>query len=145
MATKESILQRKIMLAASRNGFTLFRNNVGKAWQGTKIGTTGARLTLGSGERLNLGPQDVLLRNARPINMGLHKGSSDLIGYRTVEIQPDMVGEEIAQFVAIEVKTTRGRVTPEQANFIDVVKTAGGLAMVARSEEDVANHKGTKN
>lgn len=138
MATKESVVQRKIMLAASKAGFVLFRNNVGNAWQGTKLRTIDARLVLGSGERIELCHRDVLLRNARPITMGLHKGSSDLIGYRSIEITEDMVDTTIAQFVAIEVKTPRGRTTPEQRNFIDVVNAAGGFAIVARSEEDIA-------
>jgi hypothetical protein len=46
-----------------------------------------------------------------------------------------MVGQTIAQFVAIEVKD-RGRATPEQLTWLDAVTRAGGLAGVARSPDD---------
>lgn len=71
----------------------------------------------------------------RLVRYGLCPGSSDLIGLRQVTITPDMVGQTIAQFVAIEVKD-RGRATPEQERFITMVQQAGGLAGVARSVED---------
>ena len=63
-------------------------------------------------------------------------GGSDLLGWRTITITPDMVGQSVAVFAAIEVKTPQGRVTPEQQNFIDRVAHFGGLAGVARSTED---------
>ena len=62
-------------------------------------------------------------------------GTSDLIGWRSRVITPDMVGQTIAQFVAIEVKD-RGRATPEQLTWLDAVTRAGGLAGVARSPDD---------
>jgi hypothetical protein len=71
----------------------------------------------------------------RLVRYGLCPGSSDLIGLRQVTITPDMVGQTIAQFVAIEVKD-RGRATPEQERFIAMVQQAGGMAGVARSVED---------
>ena len=71
----------------------------------------------------------------RLVRYGLCPGSSDLIGLRQVTITPDMVGQTIAQFVAIEVKD-RGRLTEQQQAFITMVQQAGGLAGVARSVED---------
>ena len=71
----------------------------------------------------------------RLVRYGLCPGSSDLIGLRTITITPDMVGQTIAQFVAIEVKD-RGRLTEQQQAFITMVQQAGGLAGVARSVED---------
>jgi hypothetical protein len=44
----------------------------------------------------------------------LCKGSADLIGYRTITITPDMVGQQVAVFTSIEVKTPTGRIRPEQ-------------------------------
>lgn len=41
------------------------------------------------------------------------------------------------RFVALEVKTATGKVTPLQWLFIDQVKAAGGVAAVVRSVEDV--------
>ena len=55
-------------------------------------------------------------------------GGSDLIGWTT--------RNGIAVFTAIEVKTATGRVSPEQENFINVVRRAGGIAGIARSVED---------
>ncbi len=59
------------------------------------------------------------------IRYGLCNGSSDIIG-----IAPD------GRFVAIEVKLPNGKIRPEQQNFIDQVRKSGGIAGVARSEED---------
>ena len=73
--------------------------------------------------------------SGRLVRYGLCQGSSDLIGLRSVTITPDMVGQTVAVFTAIEVKD-RGRLTPEQRAFIAMVQQAGGLAGVARSPED---------
>ena len=54
------------------------------------------------------------------------KGAADLIGI----IKPS------GRFLAIEVKTARGRLRPEQANFLRLVKAFGGVAGVARSVEE---------
>jgi hypothetical protein len=40
------------------------------------------------------------------------------------------------RFVALEVKTPRGRVTPEQQRFITLVRARGGFAAVVRSVDD---------
>ena len=60
-------------------------------------------------------------------------GGSDLIGYRRVRVTPEMVGQEIAVFAAIEVKSARGRVRSEQQQFIEHIRNAGGIAGIARS------------
>ncbi len=72
----------------------------------------------------------------RLVKFGLCKGSSDLIGMKSITITPDMVGKKIAAFVAIEVKTPNGKPTPEQLHFVNRVKELGGLAGIARSVED---------
>jgi hypothetical protein len=71
----------------------------------------------------------------RLVRYGLCPGSSDLIGLRTRIITEADLGHRFAQFVAIEVKD-RGRLTPEQQRFIDLVTTCGGLAGVAHSVDD---------
>jgi len=61
-----------------------------------------------------------------PIKFGIgNPGGSDLIG-----IAPG------GRFIAIEVKTPKGRATPEQIRFIEAVKKHGGIAGIARSVED---------
>jgi hypothetical protein len=70
------------------------------------------------------------------VQFGLARGSADLIGYRTITITPDMVGQQVAVFLSIEVKTPTGRIRPEQQAWMDTVQAAGGIAGVARSVED---------
>ncbi len=96
--------------------------------------------------RLDLGRGDVRLwRNntgclkdnrGQLVRFGLAPGSSDLIGLRRVTVRPEDVGRELAVFVAIEVKDARGRASPDQDRFIEVVRDLGGLAGVARSVDD---------
>lgn len=69
------------------------------------------------------------------VRYGLCPGSSDLIGFRTITITPDMVGQRVAVFTAVEVKD-RGRPTEQQAAFIRLVQQAGGMAGIARSVPD---------
>lgn len=79
-----------------------------------------------------------LTRNGAPVKAGLLcNGSSDLIGWHTVTITADMVGRDVAVFMALEAKTEKGRVRPEQVVFIDNVLSAGGIAGVVRCAEDV--------
>ena len=71
----------------------------------------------------------------RKIHYGLMRGSSDIIGWKSVKITPDMVGKSVAIFTAIEIKTKKGIVSDVQKNFIQRVLMAGGIAGVVRSEE----------
>ena len=75
--------------------------------------------------------------DGRHVRYGLLVGSGDLIGWRSVLITHDMVGQRIAQFVSVEVKTPKGAVRPEQQVWADNVRKAGGIAVIARSVEDV--------
>ena len=104
----EQNIQQRIRLACSRGPTRLWRNNTGK-------------LRDDSG---------------RLVTFGLCPGSSDLIGYRSVTITPEMVGQTVAVFAAVEVKAPRGRPTAEQTAFLDHVSAAGGLAGIARSVEE---------
>jgi hypothetical protein len=104
----EQTIQQQIRLTCSRGPVRLHRNNTG---------------TL----------RDA---NGRPVQFGLAKGSADLIGWTTRTITPDMVGQRVAVFTSIEVKTPTGRVSPEQRQWLEAVQAAGGIAGVARSVED---------
>jgi len=76
-------------------------------------------------------------RSGRLVRYGLHTGSADLIGWQSVVITPAMVGQRFARFVSIEVKTPTGRLSPEQSTWQAAVQKAGGIAVVARSVDDV--------
>ena len=104
----EQSIQQHIRLACSTGSTRLFRNNTG---------------TLRD-------------QHGRPVSFGLCKGSADLIGWRTVTITPEMLGQQVAVFTSIEVKTPTGKVKPEQQQWLDAVQAAGGIAGVARSVED---------
>ena len=98
------------------------------------------RLALGSSPGVKVFRNNVgqyRTEDGRVIRYGLLPGSGDLIGWRSVLITPDMVGQRIAQFVSVEVKTPKGTVRPEQQVWADNVRKAGGIAVIARSVEDV--------
>ena len=107
-AASEQSIQQHIRIACSTGATRLFRNNTG---------------TLRD-------------QHGRPVQFGLCKGSADLIGYRSITITPDMVGQQVAVFTSIEVKTATGRLRPEQRAWMGTVQAAGGIAGVARSVED---------
>jgi len=51
----------------------------------------------------------------------------------------DLLGQlRDGRFLAVEVKAPGGRLRPEQSAFLDRVRTAGGVAFVARNCADVA-------
>lgn len=105
----ESPLQRKILLElGSRPNQRFFRNNCGTAE----------------------------LKDGRWIKFGLHPGSSDLIGFRTLTILPEHVGCRIAVFCGAEIKTPTGVVRSNQRTWQTVVRQFGGIAEVLRSTED---------
>lgn len=130
MNSEETNIARKIMLALGSNpAIRIFRNNVGKAWIGqSKQFTKPTTVNVKSG--------DVLIQNARFFHAGLCTGSSDLIGFKSVEITPEMVGKKIAVFTAAEVKTSSGKASPEQIAFINMVNKFGGIGFIARNEKE---------
>lgn len=125
----ERSIQNRILLACSRGMTRLFRNNIGLGW-------VGKSKRFERREVVTLHPGDVVVRKARPLHAGLCEGSADLIGWRVVEITPDMVGARVALFVSVEVKSELGRVETEQRNWHDQVSEAGGVAVIARSVDD---------
>lgn len=121
---EQSILHR-ILLACSTGATRLFRVNTGIAYAGKGKATSVTRPQM-----VMMYPGDVLVRSAQPIRMGLTNGGSDLIGWTKV-------GDR-AVFTAIECKSATGRVRHEQQVFIDAVRAAGGIAGVARSEDEAS-------
>ena len=110
MANAETTLQQQIRLAVgTRSDLKLFRNQVGSL------------------------PDP---RTGRLVTFGLAKGSADLIGWRTVTVTPEMVGQRIAVFTSLEIKTPSGRLSPAQTHWLHAVRSAGGIAGVVRSVPD---------
>lgn len=113
MANAETDIQQRIRLAlCTRSDLRLFRNNTG---------------TL---------PDP---RTGRPVQFGLARGSADLIGWRSVVITPEMVGQRVAVFTSIEVKTDTGRLSPAQRNWLEAVRVAGGITGIARNVSDAVS------
>lgn len=107
----ETKLMNLILIALSEAGCTVWRVETAGAWVGRQIHKDGNTVTLA---------------NARMIRAGLCTGGSDILG----------IAPNGGRFIAIEVKTKTGRVSPEQQTFINAVRAAGGIAGVARSVED---------
>jgi hypothetical protein len=119
---KESAIASYIRLDAAYLGVDLWRNNSG-AFQDE----TGRWVRYG-------------LCNESAQQSAIIK-SSDLIGITPVMITPDMVGQVIGVFTAIETKPTDWRLIPSddrglaQKKFHDIVKKAGGFAGFASTIE----------
>lgn len=102
-------------LEASKHGCRLFRNNRGLFY--TKDG--------------------------RRVKAGLDaEGSSDLIGFVPVTITPDMVGKQVAVFLAVETKREgwekpKGETELRQANFINFVNNFGGIGFFLNDPDDL--------
>ena len=104
---KEKVILEEIMLSFSRLGARLFRNNVGML-------------------------ED---KRGQKIRYGLCTGSSDLIGWKSMIVTPEMVGQKVAIFLAVEVKAGRTATTEAQIAFVEAVAGAGGIAMVVHDAE----------
>lgn len=107
---RESHLRKLVQLALTGMGARLFRNNVGLAHY--PDGST--------------------------VRYGLCVGSSDLIGWTSVTITPDMVGRRVAVFTALELKTGKQTTTEAQDRFLARVREAGGIAGEARDPDQAA-------
>ena len=71
-----------------------------------------------------------LLDHGSPLRFGLQPGSSDFIGWETVEVTPDMVGKTVAIFQSIEIKTEHDRLSKVQRAWNKAVQIAGGIVQV---------------
>jgi hypothetical protein len=112
VAKNETDVTNKIMLALSPMGCVLWKN------------VRGMFLTLDGKRKVRAGIQA--------------PGSSDLIGFKRMEITQEHVGKFLPVLTVIEVKTLTPKTYPshEQKDFIDFVLEAGGYAGVARCPED---------
>ena len=108
MQNPETKIQNRIMMDMSEKGYLVWRNQVGLF------------KTL----------------DGRTVNIGI-KGSSDLMAIKPTVITPDMVGQTLAAFVAVEVKTATGRQSEPQKKWQKAVEKLGVKYILARSEGDI--------
>lgn len=115
---RESAVTSHIRLAAAKLNTPLWRNN-----RGAFRDDTGRLVKYGLGSEADL-------------------SSSDYIGIRPVLITPDMVGQVLGVFTAVEMKKEGFKFNKNdkhllnQKIFIDIVKQYGGFAGFASSVED---------
>lgn len=107
MSAHESRLIQRIRVAATKAGARLFRNNVG---------------------RIRVPESD------RYVQYGLSPGSGDLIGWVPVRIEQHHVGQTVAVFASIEVKTATQKAESAQIAWRDAVRGNGGIAAVVYNE-----------
>jgi hypothetical protein len=129
-------IMKKVMLRLSKNRVSIFRNNVGTGWIGRVFRVAKPVKVFINNNPVQLNAGDIVIQEPRPLDAGLFKGSSDLIGWKTITIESEMVGKQIAVFSSIEVKKHNGKATKEQVLWIQNIRNAGGIGGVARSEDD---------
>lgn len=132
MNQRESTVQKKIWARLGRV-CTLFRVNTGRGWL-SGLGSKGVIRQLDG---------SILMDAARPIALGFANpagdpinGAADLNGWTSIIITPEMVGTKIAVFTSVETKRSQGgRISSEQLKWSEQVKNAGGIALIANSED----------
>jgi hypothetical protein len=96
----------------------VFRNNTGMA-----INKNGVPVFFGVGKPVK--------RNGKTRQVG----GGDFIGWKTVEITPDMVGGKIAIFMSVEAKTKTGRLSRDQRDWAWMVEHAGGIVVILQEDQ----------
>jgi hypothetical protein len=117
----ESQLYPQIMQAFSHGPTRLFRQQSLLAWAGKIFSRTATTITLANPHAVRFGTP----------------GIADLGGLTSVLVTPEMVGQYVGVYLACEVKGLRTPTTTEQKAFIEMVRSLGGRAGIARSVEDV--------
>lgn len=116
----ESDVQARVRLAASRAGDVLWRNN-----SGVLKDDRGVPVRFG------------LCNESEKLNK--HAKSSDLIGVKRVTVTPEMVGQTVGVFWAVEVKRVGWKYKgtdreAAQLRFIEAVVAMGGCAHFSTGE-----------
>jgi len=111
---EETAVWKKALIALSPLGYRLFRN---QRYHGQVV--RNGQVT----------PQWV--------DTGLTDGAGDLIGYKIITVTSEMVGKKIARFASIEAKTDTGTASADQKNFINQVKSDGGIAGIIKPKTGI--------
>lgn len=110
----ETPFMHKVMLAVTEIGARVFRNNVGMLKD----------------------------RHGNRVKYGVcNPGGSDLIGWQSIEVTPEMVGKKVAVFLAIETKAGIYKATDDQRKFLLAVRDAGGIAMLVHEDDEIPTAK----
>lgn len=124
MSQSEAVVQQQIRLELAKvPGVQCFRNQNGAAEDR-------------SGRVIRYG----LMNESRAVNERFK--SSDLVGCRPVLITPDMVGQVVGVFYAIETKAENWKYRPNdnhsaaQLRFIELIQASGGWGGFARSVDE---------
>jgi hypothetical protein len=123
----EDWAQAQVRMAAPRAGGVLWRNNVGARKTKETHVCPACRFKF----EVLIPPMRWGLCNDSAKLNAVHK-SSDLIGFRSVIISPDMVGQTFAQFAAVEMKAPgwhwKGDAHEQaQAAYGSIIQRGGGL------------------
>lgn len=119
----EGAVQNNIKLEAARNGWRLWRNNVGvlKDLRGVPV-------------------RYGLANDSKKLNEKVKSG--DLIGIKPLVITPEMVGSIVGQFMSIEVKKSNWKYTGSpreraQLKWQQIINGLGGYAKFANTHENL--------
>jgi len=105
----------------------LFRNQAGQAWAGPWH-------YAGRDEVAPWG--SVIITDPYRVSCGLVEGAGDLLGWQRRFITTSMIGQSIAVFTSLEAKSTRGRLTEPQKNWIKQLLADGGIAGMFRNSAE---------
>ena len=99
----------------------LFRINAGQGWVGEDY-----PLRPATGFRSHLSRHDVIIKKAQVLHAA-PKGWPDLCGWESKIVTEDMIGQVVAGFIGIEVKTPTVKVTKAQKLLGDLIRRMGGI------------------
>jgi len=111
--TPEDVLKNSIMLEAGKRGFICLRLNSGKAWNGRMV-----RIVFGEWKG------HTAIIDPRPIQL-CPEGTSDMLF-----VMPD------GRYCFVESKVHPRKATSQQINFINIVRSLGGIAGVCYSVQE---------
>ena len=124
--SESRVLAETMLRLGCRGDMKIWRNNTGQAWQGDRVSLApGMRLFDAYGRILVTASGDVLIRNARPVNFGL-PGSGDIAGI----LAPS------GRALYVECKDGKGRQSERQKNFMAMIRSMGGVYVLARSADE---------
>jgi len=109
MGFKEKNLINEFLSNLPEN-MRMFRTNSGMAWAGKAV------------KKGDI----TLIKNAR-VFWGMPEGWPDLTGWTEIEITPEMIGQKIAVFTAVEAKTGSLKLSEKQNRFKEIIEKMGGI------------------